>query len=248
MSMHVTAKFSKTVDADLKNALQKPMALATAAANHIRQRMLLGDTATPADPYSSNPTAGAKDNKRYYISPAYAKEAGAGKQTRWESSAVMHSTLGGKPGNVTGGMWSGLQVRNYGAEGAVIDFGGSTLGSSSTLTAKTQKVEGSYEVTLSEDGKLRARQLKDLKRDEGGKVLYRRKPKLVRNAHKASTLFRHSHIAAVQNTDDELQALANALAAVAAQQVAMSFGGKATNLPHAGNPRLYAATFRELKK
>jgi len=52
----------------------------------------------------------------------------------------------------------------------------------------------------------------------------------------------------LQNTDEELIAMSNALAAHAAVCTARALGGRADNLPHGGDPRLYAACFRELSK
>ncbi len=248
MNVTVNVKWSKGADVNLQAALQQPMALATAAARHIQARVLQGRFATPAEPYSSTPKAGVTKKPRYYISPAYAAAAGLGEQTRWESSAEMHRAMGATPGNGTGEMIRNLQVRNYGSEGAVIEPTGSSLGSSSTRTALTTRKEGTYEITLSDNGKLRARQVREMSRDEGGKVKFRRKPKLVRNALKASTLFKNLNIGLLQNTDDELVAMSQALAAVAALRVARALGAKITNLPHGGDPRLFAACFRELNR
>ena len=248
--MNVTVKttWSKGADVDLRAALAQPMALATAAARHIQARVLQGRFATPAEPFSSTPRAGAKTAPRYYVSPAYAAAAGLGEQTRWESSQAMHRAAGMTPGVGTGEMVKHIQVRNYGSEGALIEPAGSSLGSSSTRTALTTRKEGTFEITLSDSNLLRARQVRELSRDEGGKVRYRRKPKLVRNALKAGTLFKNLNIGLLQNTDDELVAMANALAAVAALRVAKALGAKVTTLPHGGDPRLYAACFRELMK
>lgn len=248
MNVTVNVKWSKGADENLQAALAQPMALATAAAKHIQQRVLQGRFATTPEPFSSAPKAGPTKKPRYYVSPAYAAAAGLGEQTRWESSQAMHRAAGMTPGNGTGEMIRNLQVRNYGSEGAVIEPAGSSLGSSSTRTALTTSKKGTFEITLSDNGKLRARQVREMSRDEGGKVKFRRKPKLVRNALKASTLFKNLNIGLLQNTDDELVAMANALAAVMALKTAKALGAKVTNLPHGGDPRLYAACFRELNR
>lgn len=248
IGLSVKVTWAKTADVNLKAALAKPMALATATARHIQARIAQGQYATPPDPYSSTPHAGKRKNPRYYISPAYAVKVGLGTQTRWASSAEMHAARGLKPGQATGELIRSLQVRNYGAEGAVIEPSGSSLGQSSTLTALTTKKAGTFEITMSPHGQLRAKQVRELSKDEGGKVKFRRKPKLVRNALKASSLYKNLNVGLLQNTDAELIALSNALAAHAAVLTARALGGKATNLPHAGDPRLYAACFRELSR
>lgn len=65
----------------------------------------------------------------FVVSDEYAKLLGLS-TTRFSSSAAFHQAAGTRPGTfrVTGGMWSGLQVRNVGANAAVLDFAGSTLG------------------------------------------------------------------------------------------------------------------------
>lgn len=248
MNMSVTVKWAKGADVNLKAALQQPMALATAAARHIQQRVMRGQFATNPEPFSNTPHAGVQKKPRYYVSPAYAAATGLGEQTRWESSRAMHMAAGATPGVGTGEMVKNIQVRNYGSEGAVIEPAGSSLGSSSTRTALTTSKKGTYEITLSDNGKLRARQVREMSRDEGGKIKFRRKPKLVRNALKAATLFKNLNVGLLQNTDDELWAMSQALAAVAAVQVARALGAKVFNLPHGGDPRLFAATYRELSR
>ncbi len=248
IDLSIKVKWSKTANDDIRAALAKPMALATAAAQHMQARLMQGRFATPPDAFSSTPHAGPKDKPRFYVSPAYATKTGLGNQTRFASSAEMHQSRGFKPANASGEMLRGIQVRNFGAEGAVIDFQGSSTGASSTLSAITKKTAGTFEISLSGNGKLRAKQVRELSRDEGGKVKYRRKPKMVSNATKASTVFKNLNIGLLQNTDDELIALANALAAHTAVATARALGGTAENLPHAGDPRLYAVAYRELKK
>lgn len=74
--------------------------------------------------------------KPYIVSEAYAQKLGL-QERAFRSSRDFHAKAGAKPGaaNVTGGMWSGLQVRNYGQKQAVVDFGGSSLGATSERTS-----------------------------------------------------------------------------------------------------------------
>ncbi len=230
--------------------LRQPMTIAIATANTIRQRVAVrGQLVTPANAYRATPDAGPTKKPRYYLSPAYAEAAGLGTQTRWESSAVMHAAVGAKTGtgNTTGALWKpgALQVRNSG-DSAIIEFGGSSLGASSTRTALTKKVHGSYHVTLSDNGKLRAKQVSELKRDEGGDVQYRRKPKQVRNAVKAGTVFKNSRIGLLQPTEAESQAQFNAFRSQCGLAVAACFGGNCKS-ESGGDRALFDAIMRNWK-
>ena len=82
-------------------------------------------------------TGDALDNG-YRVSDAYAKLLGL-TQSKFRSSAAFHMAAGTKVGTfrVSGGMWSGLGVRNVGANAAILDFFGSTLGGS-TQSGKTK--------------------------------------------------------------------------------------------------------------
>ena len=48
----------------------------------------------------------------------------------WQNSAILHKIARKDDASYdrTGGMWSGLHVRNYGAQGAIIEFRGQSLG------------------------------------------------------------------------------------------------------------------------
>ncbi len=85
-----------------------------------RKRAKRGRYATPPRPYSLR--------RPYIVSKAYAEALGSSKLV-YKSSAAFHGSQGKHAGNVTGGMWSGLRVRNYGAKGAVAEFAGRSLGS-----------------------------------------------------------------------------------------------------------------------
>lgn len=132
--IEVRVRYTKAAQADpsLMAKLQQPMVLAQAMAQRVSLRVAKeGRTATPSPGYS---TAG----RRYAVSEAYAQKLGIAERY-FRTSAEFHAKAGAKPGayRVTGGMWSGLQVRNMGGSSAVIDFSGSSVGSSrqSTRTA-----------------------------------------------------------------------------------------------------------------
>lgn len=251
----IESKFSKSATPDLRKALAVPMAIARATAAHIRRRVLGGKTASPPQPYFG-PRAPIRDKRSgrlrkrfYYISPAYAEKLGLKGQTRWASSAEFHRFAGVKPGtaHVTGGMWKGLQVRNFGRQGALIEFARSSLGSSSVRTAITRKVEGTFELTRNARGKLRARQVREDVRDEGGNVKLRRKPKKVRNSEKAGRVFKSTRVGLLQPTLAETRAQLAAVAETAKGAVMVSFGAdQVDGEVIAGDKRLFAAIRREI--
>ena len=247
----IDIKYTKTAMADPAQMLRlkQPMAIAQATAYAIRDRVVnRGQLATSPQGFSTTPDAGPKKCPRYYISPEYAEKAGLGTQTRWESSQAMHAALGAKPGqgHATGKMWEGLQVRNSG-DTAIIEFGGSSTGASSTRTALTQKVHGTYEVTLSDNNRLRAKQVTELKRDEGGQVQYRRKPKLVRNQVKAGTVFANSKIGLLQPTESEQAAQWTAFRDFCARMTSACFGGQVPAGQPQGDAALYTAITKGFK-
>ena len=228
------------------------MAIAQAFAVQLRNRAQAGQFATAPEGYKDRATSGPRQHKSYYISPAYALACGLDKQTRFRSSREMHSALPGghQYGNVTGKMWEGLQVRNWGDDAVVVEFGGSSLGAKSILTATTKRKAGEYEVTLSANGKLRAKQVRELNRDEGGQVKYRRKPTLIRNNLKANSVFQYLRIGLLQPTDSEIAAATAAVAHHADIIVKGRFGASldATGPAPSGNMRLYQAILAGFRK
>lgn len=207
--------------------LQNTMAFAVPLANTIRQRCVgEGRTATPPKPYSGREEDNSVTKKRrsYFISPAYMTATGAPKRY-WKTSAEFHAALGVKLGSadVSGGMWSGLRVRNFGSGGATVDFGGSTLGAKSTNTANTRAyIEGSGEqkyYARDKHGKLDMTKPRQLARRKGnardkshqkGDVKRRAEPTLIRNQDKAGTVFKFSRIGLLQPNDDEIDAIVGA--------------------------------------
>jgi hypothetical protein len=106
------------------------LVVATRMAKTIRQRAQRGDFATKPKPYR---TGGRYDPRTgqmspYFISEGYKEKLGAPFR-RFQSSAHFHRVVGRRvAGNVTGGLWAGLRVRNFGISGAVIEFTGRSLG------------------------------------------------------------------------------------------------------------------------
>jgi hypothetical protein len=100
--------------------VSKAIVVCSRIAHYSRARVRKGKYASTPRSYATRP--------RYMISEGYAELLGQ-KKRRWESSKAFHAAVIGDPGNVTGGMLKGLQVRNYGAKGAVVEFAGKSMGS-----------------------------------------------------------------------------------------------------------------------
>ena len=122
--IEVRVSKSAAADPDALRRLERPMLIARIVAEHVKHRVRTkGKTAYATPRYR---TKGG-----YKTSSAYDKLAGVRvDDDSHSSSAAWHRAARKRAGtyDVTGGMWSGLRVRNYGRLGAVIDFGGSTLG------------------------------------------------------------------------------------------------------------------------
>ena len=249
--MDVTVKFTKATlrDVNLMQALNNVMAIAVPLAAAMRERVTVRhELVTVAKPYADKgrTDAGPPKKPAYYLSPSYAQTLGMPAMTRWESSAQMHQAAGSVSGTgyVTGEMWKGLQVRNTGTT-AIIEFGGSSLGASSTLTARTTAVKGSYVVTTDAHGKMRAKQAREQLHDEGGQVLYRRKPKLVRNAEKAGRVLKNSRIGLLMPSDAEKSAMWQAFRNAAATGVCKCLGSPIPKqVPVTGDRALYDSITR----
>jgi len=230
----IVPKFSKSVREDQAalDRLDKPIRIATAAAQHLQERLHRGKTATPAKPYKKNATAGPKKRRRFYISTAYAEAAGVGSKTNWKSSAEFHAAIGGKPGIATGEMIDGIQVRNKGTRSALIDFGRSSIGARSERSARTRMVKDAkgnkvFQVYTDHKGKRRARAKRALARDADGNVLRRTKPTKVRNDRKAGTVFAKLRVAMLQLTPSEQLAMLDAVAIESARSVGVLFAMQA---------------------
>ncbi len=188
----IKIKISKVTLADPAKlrAVARPIALARVMADAVYTRVAIqGKPATAPKPYSEHGDHAAQGKRKrtgYSVTQAYAGAAGVDKQ-KWGSSADFHRATGTRPGTyrVTGKMWEGLQVRNFG-NGAVIEFAGVSLGSTSAPRVAWQRVDG-----------------KSLpRRNARGEVVVR-KPKNVRNWEKAGIVFRQSRVNVVQPTDAE---------------------------------------------
>lgn len=209
----ITVKISNTVLADPARmaALRQPLALARVMAEAVQERVQRrGVTVSTPKPYAEHTTrstqggeggtgrivtrtaSGKKTQAGYVVSPEYATSAGLSEH-RFRSSAEMHRRAGVKAGTyvVTGGMWSGMQVRSMGA-GAVIEFAGVSLGGTST-----RRVAWGRDAST---GKMAPRRYTAGKR--AGTVVML-KGKRVRNWEKGGIVFRSSRVAVLQPADYE---------------------------------------------
>lgn len=244
----------------IKEALQQPMAIATAMADHIGARCRNGEFATNPKPYSTRAGLTRKGKPKvlgYYVSPAYADKVGS--RAAYHDSAAFHRAVGAiaGAGNVSGGMWSGLQVRNYGDQAAIVEFAGSTLGAKSIRSANSRAVRDEsgalvHKWVKDKQGRMVRRQVRELVKNEEGKTKYRRKPALVRNNLKAAAVFQHTRIGLLQPTDGEIVTVLAAFRANADIVVKGAFGAylgdESAPAPSGVSQRLYSAMLNNFRK
>ena len=117
---------NRTADLQL---VANALVVTTRLAKTIRKRAQRGHFATARLPYNATARKNKGRPSWYFISEGYQKQAGA-PQRRYRHSLDFHVKAGKMiAGNITGGMWKGLRVRNFGVRGAIIEFTGRSLGS-----------------------------------------------------------------------------------------------------------------------
>lgn len=107
---------------DLEAIGRLSAALTTAArlAKTVRARAMRGRFATQPGAYSVR--------RPYIVSKEYGDKIGIKKRS-WPGSKAFHAQVARPVANISGGMWEGIRVRNFGVSGAVIEFAGRSLGS-----------------------------------------------------------------------------------------------------------------------
>lgn len=188
--------------------------MATPLAIHIRKRVRderrLADGSWP----------GYARSNAVAVSPEYQSAAGLPKQY-YPSSAALHSALPGarsaQIASVTGKMWEGLQVRGSGTSKAIIDFGGSSLGSESKL----EKLPNGRRRLVAKSGK-------------------------VRNSTKAGRVFVAKKINIIQPSQTENVALADALSQVVGVEMAIAFDADRLTMATQGEQSLVESVKRAL--
>lgn len=147
------------------------------------------------------------------VSPEYAAAAGL-PSTTYASSADLHRAAGKiGVGNVTGGMWAGIQARGSGRSAVIIDFGGSSPGHGGAATYATKGASvGS----------------------EGGKPipLMVRAPETVRNQQKAWVVFSKHKASPIEPSPTENIAMCEAATILAQKTVLKQFGDSDNDYQH----------------
>lgn len=231
----IQVRLSKLVlkDPKLRGKLAAPLAIAQATAERIRQRVSVdGVSATPARAYPAQEVkrstkSGKVKIRTYHVGSDYAAKLGL-TSTQFATSAAFHAAAKSRAGaaNVTGGMWAGLQVRNWGGTGAIIDFGGTSIGAS---TPKGEiRFRGTKADGTSKSGRMRtsgfaagrtkgmsradkkawhAAQVAKFRGLSDVKITSIKEPSaIVRNQEKASVVFQTRKIGVLQPTERETQA------------------------------------------
>ena len=195
--------------------IQDTYKMAVATATHVRIRVTeRGRTTTPAPKYS---TRGPK-----YISTEYADLAGArppdsSKPRRYKSSSQFHKSAGVRHQTfwVTGGMWRGLVVQNWGTDRgvAIIKF--------------RRTSTGSHHIP------------------EWKRKAYPRKKWKVNNHLKAWTVWKYHKVNVIDMFDDEGQSCVDAVEWKAQLAMKNLFGGEKFTFKPEGNMRLFKRIQRE---
>lgn len=206
----------------------------------IKRRAMRGEFATPPAPYAGEQTTKKKRRKRrFLVSEPYAQAAGTS-QTVWASSQEFHRAIGGVPGKATGGMWDGLRARNFGTDGAILEFAGSSTGSRVKWRGTTEKVDDALEVKVGADGKVKVRQTRRRKRDENGKMVFKAVTK-AQNRDKAAAVFRRLKVGLLQPTEQEAAAQVAAVTQICGRAVAATFGADIVLQGSKGDAALFRA-------
>lgn len=200
------------------------LALARESARHVQARARRGDFVTVPKRYKNKAFWKNGAVKKYRVSKPYAQAAGVGSQTEWDSSAEFHRATGRAPGDVSGGMWAGLRVRNWGTTGSIVEFARSSMGAFPKPVRQSQT----------------RKRLTDAERQQRAEARVA-KPTKAQNRFKAYALFKALNIGVLQHKPQETQAIASAVAVVSAKQLAASFGGTLRIGGNTGNPALYRA-------
>lgn len=229
--------------------LERPIAMTQVLAEHVRNRVRrTGRTAYTRPRY--------KSRGGYRTSTAYDKRAGVqrGADTN-ESSATYHRAARAPVGryDTTGGMWSGMFVRNRGRNAAVIAFRGTSLGrqqaSNKRLDDQIKRVRLRARDRIKRAkgaAKQRARQ----RRDERIKTLRERaraKPKRVGNRLKAGSVWLAHRVNVVQPTRSEDDALQSAYLEAATRNVWSQLGATGGRVSLVGDRDLRRELLRALR-
>lgn len=227
----IDVKISKSAaaDPDALRRLERPMLIARIVAEHVKHRVR-----TKGKPAYATPRYRTKGG--YRTSSTYDKRAGVRVDDDSHSSSQSWHHTARKPVgryNTTGGMWSGLRVRNYGRRGAVIDFGGSTLGRERGKDARLdQRIKAIRERAKARIARAKGKSAKDRVRSRRDQQLAkararaRAKTKRVGNARKAGSIWLAHRVNVVQPTREEDRAILSAYSEAVARATWAMIGGR----------------------
>lgn len=208
----------------LERRLVRMVTFATTYLAHIKRRAMRGDLATTPRAYSREGSDRKGSRPGYIVAQAYSERTDAGKQNFGATSADWHAKAGSVPGNTTGLMWRGAQARNSGNRNALMDFGGSSIGTSSVARIRRRETRKGTKTTA-------------------------RIGRKVRNQWKAAAVFRNLGANVLQPTPAELQSGSDMFMAAVQDNVREVLDLRRMRaLGTTGNRRLYAELTRQLRK
>lgn len=220
----ITKPGKRPRSAGLERRLVRMATFAATYLAHIKRRAMRGELATKARPYSASSKDRKSGRPAYIVAQAYSERTDAGKENWGDSSADWHRKAGSVPGNTTGLMWRGAQARNSGNRNAVMDFGGSSIGTSSVATVRRKETKKGTKTTA-------------------------RVGRKVRNQWKASAVFRSLGANVLQPTESEVQAGADMFTnAVQDGFTDVLNLRRMRGLKTTGNRRLYVALTRQMRR
>jgi len=191
---------------------------------HIKRRAMRGDLATQASSYSTAGKTRKGGRPSYVVAQAYSERTDAGKENWGDSSADWHRKAGSVPGNTTGLMWRGAQAVASGRTGARMEFGGSSIGTSSVARIRRRETRKGTRTTA-------------------------RIGKRVRNRGKATAVYNALGVNVLQPKTGETQAGADLwMASMYSELVSVLDLRKASARGTTGDRRLYAELTRQLRR
>lgn len=223
----ITVRTSKSAfgrDGKILSVVGVALAIAKESARHVQWRARRGDFATVPKRYKNKEFWKNGAVKKFRVSKPYAQQAGVGGQTEWDSSAEFHRSVGKAQGDVSGGMWAGLQVRNWGSTGSIVEFARSSMASAPKRIKQPRVRKALTEAEKQQRAEARTA-----------------KPTKVQNRVKADAVFRALKIGLLQHKPQETQAITAAVSAVTGKQLASAFGGTLRIGGDTGNTALYRA-------
>lgn len=183
-----TGRGARFPTADVRNRLGPLLLMGGMWLAGVKRRLLRGKLSTVPKRWQATPKG---KRQGYAVSMLYAGRSKAGRSDVFsDSSAAFHSKAAAQPGVVTGALVKSLQARGSGRSAVRFDAQGSSVGSSTYI-----------------------RRIEPGKRgNKGGKAAKLKAGRFVRNQWKLNAVWRHLRANMIQPQDDEVQAIASAIA------------------------------------